>query len=108
MALEGATAIGLKHVLTVTARAASSLKASRLTWKTPNFFPKEQPKMTYRERELSALWDAYKMARSLAHRCLRLGLQYPNYAADEKEEAARHFERAQWWLDSFRMMRASQ
>ena len=63
--------------------------------------------MTYREQELSALWDAYKMARSLAHRCLRLGLQYPKYAADEMAEASRHFERARWYLDSFRMMRSS-
>jgi hypothetical protein len=67
-----------------------------------------EARMTYREQEIAALLYGVKSARALAHRSRLMARMYPKYARDELAECSRHFARAQWYLDSVRMMRASQ
>lgn len=64
--------------------------------------------MTYREKEIDALLHGVKSARSLAHRSRIMAERFPKYAREEMVEYHRHFARAHWYLDSARMMRASQ
>ena len=61
----------------------------------------------YQQQEIQALLHGVKSARSIAHRCLLIAAIYPKYEREEKAEAARHFARARWYLDTARMMRAS-
>jgi RecA-family ATPase len=64
--------------------------------------------VTYREQEIAALLHGVKSARSLAHQSRKMARSYPKYEREELAECSRHFERARWYLDSMRMMRASQ
>jgi hypothetical protein len=64
--------------------------------------------MTYKEKEMAQLWHGIKSARSLAHRSRLIAQIYPKYEREEMRECARHFARAHWYLDSLRMLRASQ
>lgn len=63
--------------------------------------------MTYKDQEVAALLHGVKSARSLAHKSRIMAELFPRHAREEMAECARHFARAHWYLDSARMMRAS-